>query len=82
MDARVIAEQLHLAISNALPGSEVEVTIGSPGHYTLRVVSREFEGKPTLARQRLVYAAIRELMAGDAAPVHAIDRLTTHTPAS
>lgn len=80
MDAQTIALQLHEAIEAALPGCEVEVTIGSPGHYTLRVVWGEFAGKGTLARQRLVYGAIRELMAGDAAPVHAIDRLTTLEP--
>jgi len=30
-----------------------------------------------LQSQRLVYAAITDLMSGDMAPVHAIDNLTT-----
>jgi acid stress-induced BolA-like protein IbaG/YrbA len=30
-------------------------------------------------QQQAVYAAIAPLMAGDAAPVHAIDRMTIHT---
>jgi acid stress-induced BolA-like protein IbaG/YrbA len=77
MDAEAIAEQLHRAILAKLPGSEVEVTIGSPGHYSIAVTSAEFIGKNTLARQRLVYAAITPLMAGDSAPVHAIDKLVT-----
>ncbi|MFV8754645.1 BolA/IbaG family iron-sulfur metabolism protein [Nannocystaceae bacterium ST9] len=77
MDAQAIAEQLHDAILAKLPGSAVEVTIGSPGHYSLAVSSAEFAGKTTLAKQRLVYAAITHLMAGDAAPVHAIDKLVT-----
>lgn len=80
MDAETIARQLHEAIVAKLPGSEVEVTIGSPGHYTIAVTSAEFVGKTTLAKQRLVYSAITSLMAGDAAPVHAIDKLITREP--
>ena len=75
-----IAKQLHEAISTKLPGSTVEVTIGTPGHYTLDVTSSEFEGKSLLAKQRLVYSAITHLMGGDDAPVHAIDKLHTRTP--
>lgn len=77
MDAQAIAEQLRQAILAKLPDGEVEVTIGSPGHYSLAVTSTEFAGKNTLAKQRLVYAAITHLMAGDSAPVHAIDKLVT-----
>lgn len=80
MDAQAIAEQLRNSILAKLPESEVEVTIGSPGHYSLAVSSAEFAGKTTLARQRLVYAAITPLMAGDAALVHAIDKLVTSEP--
>ena len=75
-----IAKQLHEAITTKLPGSIVEVTIGSPGHYTLEVTSAEFAGKKLVAKQRLVYSAIATLMSGDQAPVHAIDRLITHVP--
>ena len=75
-----IAKQLHEAIVAKLPGSIVEVTIGSPGHYALDVVSAQFEGKKPVAKQRLVYSAISHLMGGDDAPVHAIDKLTTRLP--
>lgn len=75
-----IAKQLHEAIAAKLPDSTVEVTVGSPGHYSLEVRSTQFEGKTPLAKQRLVYGAIAHLMAGDAAPVHAIDRLVTNLP--
>ena len=67
------------AVLQALPEARVEVS-GAGGHFEIRVVAREFEGKATLARQRLVYAAIAHLMRGDGAPVHAIDRLDTATP--
>ncbi len=80
MDAETVARKLHEAIVAKLPDSKVEVTIGSPGHYSLAVTSSEFAGKNTLAKQRLVYSAITPLMAGDAAPVHAIDKLITREP--
>ena len=75
-----IAKQLHEAIVAKLPGSTVEVTIGSPGHYSLDVTAAEFAGQKPLAKQRLVYDAIAPLMKGAEAPVHAIDRLTTLAP--
>ena len=81
MSAEAIAKQLHEAITAKLEGAQVEVEIGSPGHYALRVTSAEFEGKSRVAKQRLVYSAIAHLMAGDAAPVHAIDKLDTILPA-
>jgi acid stress-induced BolA-like protein IbaG/YrbA len=64
------------AIAAKIPGARVEVT-GGGGHYAIDVASAEFAGKSMLACQRLVYEAITHLMAGDRAPVHAVDRLTT-----
>lgn len=71
--------RLREAIAGALPGAEIEVA-GSGGHFTIRVVSPEFDGKNSLARQRIVYGAIGHLMRGEGAPVHAVDRLITETP--
>jgi len=73
-----VIDQLTEAIESAIEGAAVQVT-GSGGHFEISVVSNEFEGKNTLARQRLVYGAIAHLMKGDAAPVHAVDRLETRT---
>jgi acid stress-induced BolA-like protein IbaG/YrbA len=67
------------AIAEALPGAQIQVQ-GGGGHFEVAVVSEAFEGKRTLARHRLVMAALAPLMAGDSAPVHAIDRLVTNTP--
>jgi acid stress-induced BolA-like protein IbaG/YrbA len=75
-----IAATLRARIEAALPGALVEVTPQSPGHFSLAVESAAFEGEPRVRQQQLVYAAIRELMEGDAAPVHAIDRMVTRTP--
>ena len=39
------------------------------GHFTVRVVSTAFAGKPPLARHRAVYAALGEMMQTD---IHAL----------
>jgi len=72
-------EELRQAIQSALPESEVRIS-GGGGHFEIRVVSSAFEGKNSLAKQRMVYAAIAHLMQGDRAPVHAVDRLETLVP--
>ena len=66
-------------IAEAIPGCTVEAT-GGGGHYEITVRPEQFEGKNRLARQRLVYSAIKDLMAGHDAPVHAVDRMLTHAP--
>lgn len=76
---REIVAQIEDAIRKALPGCEVSAS-GAAGHFEIRVVSSAFEGKRTLEKQRMVYGAIAHLMAGDAAPVHAVDKLETLTP--
>jgi len=72
-------EQLKVCIAEALPGATIDVT-GGGGHFTIAVEASQFEGKNTLAKQRLVYSAIKDLMAGADAPVHAVDSLTTTIP--
>jgi stress-induced morphogen len=67
------------AIERAIPGSVVQVQ-GGNGHYTIAVVSSAFEGKNTLARHRMVLGAIAHLMAGDLAPLHAVDSIDARTP--
>jgi acid stress-induced BolA-like protein IbaG/YrbA len=75
-----VSEQIRDAIIGNLPGANVRVTPGSPGHFTIAVVAEEFRGKQRLACQRLVYKAIAPLMSGERAPVHAVDSLETSTP--
>ena len=75
-----VLDELRRALKTALPDAAVEVEAGSPGHFTLSVVSAAFAGLPRVRQQQRVYAAIAHLMAGDAAPVHAIDQLITRTP--
>jgi len=77
MDAQATAQALRSSIQTAIPSAIVEVAPASPGHYALVVKSETFRGRTMLECHRLVYAAIAPLMAGDAAPVHAIDSLKT-----
>lgn len=73
-------EGLRAAVAGALPGATVEARTTGPGHFELRVVAEAFRGKSRLEQHQMVYRAIAPLMAGDAAPVHAVDRLVTETP--
>lgn len=75
-----VPRRIEDAIRGALPDARVEVRAGGAAHYELRVVSEAFRGKSMVQQHQLVYGAITPLMAGDAPPVHAIDRLTTATP--
>jgi acid stress-induced BolA-like protein IbaG/YrbA len=75
-----VSQVIHDAILASLPGATVVVTAKSPGHFDISVVAEEFRGKTRVACQRLVYKAITPLMAGDRAPVHAVDQLETRLP--
>jgi acid stress-induced BolA-like protein IbaG/YrbA len=72
-------DQVQASIEAALPGADVSVS-GGGGHFEIRVVSAAFEGLNTLKKQRLVYSAIKGHMAGDSAPLHAVDKMITLTP--
>lgn len=75
-----VAQQLANAIRKALPDAQVEASAGSPGHFELAVTSSALAGMSRVKQQQAVYAAIAHLMAGDSAPVHAIDRMSIRTP--
>lgn len=59
---------LHAGHAGARPGGE--------SHFRALVVAARFEGKGRVERQRMVYAALGELMSG---PIHAL-ALRTLTP--
>ncbi len=40
------------------------------GHYLLQIVTSEFTGKGTLARHRMIYSALGEMMQGE---IHALN---------
>lgn len=75
-----VCDALRHQIAATIADAVVEVRANSPGHYEIEVTSKAFGGTSRVQQQQLVYAAIKDLMAGNDAPVHAIDRLITKTP--
>jgi acid stress-induced BolA-like protein IbaG/YrbA len=74
-----VEDAITSSVSARIPDAVVAVS-GSGGHYRIDVVSAVFAGKSMLENQRLVLSAIKHLINGDRAPVHAVDSLTTRTP--
>ncbi|MET0717988.1 MAG: BolA/IbaG family iron-sulfur metabolism protein [Pseudoxanthomonas sp.] len=70
------AETIRKLIETGLPGAEVLVQGDDGVHFEASVVSEAFRGKLPLARHRLVYATLGELMGG---AIHAL-ALKTVTP--
>lgn len=75
-----VAERIEAAIRGTLPDAQIQVKAGGAAHFEVQVVSEAFRGKSMVQQHQLVYGAIAPLMAGDAPPVHAIDRLVTKAP--
>jgi acid stress-induced BolA-like protein IbaG/YrbA len=63
-------------IETGLPGAKAEVTGNDGVHFEATVVAGQFAGKLPLARHRLVYATLGDLMGG---AIHAL-ALKTVTP--
>jgi stress-induced morphogen len=74
-----IEDAITASVVGRLPDAVVAVS-GGGGHYRIDVVSTAFAGKSMLESQRLVLSAIKHLINGERAPVHAVDALTTRTP--
>ncbi|TAN05325.1 MAG: BolA/IbaG family iron-sulfur metabolism protein [Rhodanobacteraceae bacterium] len=70
------SEELKSLLEAALPGARADVVSPDDVHFQAVVVADVFTGKPTLARHRMVYAALGERMGGE---VHALS-LRTQTP--
>jgi acid stress-induced BolA-like protein IbaG/YrbA len=74
---------VHDAIREAVEAAIAESTVmvaGGGGHYEIDVTAAAFAGKSLLQKQRMVLTSIKHLMAGDRAPVHAVDSIKTHVP--
>lgn len=72
MDAETIAN----LIQTGLPDAQVDVQGDDGVHFEATVISAAFAGKMPLARHRMVYATLGELMGRE---IHAL-ALTTLTP--
>ena len=63
-------------IQAGMPGSQAQVT-GDGSHFEVIVISKDFEGKSLLQKQRLVMTAVREQI--DSGELHALS-IKTYTP--
>lgn len=72
MDSSVVQD----LIQRGMPEAKVEVNGPDGVHFEALVISPAFSGKLPLARHRLVYATLGELMGGE---IHALS-LRTLTP--
>lgn len=74
-----LMEQMRSKIEAALKAESVQVEDmqGDGRHVEIVVVSKEFEGKSAVNRQRMVYKAIWEELQEQ---VHAVDAMVTKTP--
>ena len=70
------ADRIRTLIEAGMPGARVEVEGEDGVHFEALVVSEAFQGKLPLARHRMVYATLGELMGGE---IHAL-ALRTLTP--
>ena len=70
------AATIQRLIEQGLPGSRATVHGADGVHFEAEVVSAAFQGKLPLARHRMVYATLGELMGG---AIHALS-LRTVTP--
>ena len=68
--------RIQTLIETGLPGAQAEVSGDDGVHFEATVVASQFAGKLPLARHRLVYATLGELMGG---AIHAL-ALKTLTP--
>ncbi|MBW2464289.1 MAG: BolA family transcriptional regulator [Deltaproteobacteria bacterium] len=72
-------DEIRQRIEEALPGAQVRVSdmTGGGDHYDVVVVADQFEGKLPIARHRMVYAPLKDVLGG---ALHAL-ALKTKTPA-
>jgi BolA protein len=62
-------EELELVDESAKHAGHAGAAPGGQTHWKLSIVSRRFAGQPTVARHRMVYEALGELMQK---PIHAL----------
>lgn len=70
------AARIQAMIEAGLPGAQAQVSGDDGVHFEASVIASQFAGKLPLARHRLVYATLGELMGGE---IHAL-ALKTLTP--
>ncbi|MGR3482627.1 BolA/IbaG family iron-sulfur metabolism protein [Salipiger marinus] len=75
------AAEIEKLIRTAFPQAKVTITdlAGDGNHYAAEVIDESFRGQNRVQRQRAVYAALKDKMAGSHGDLHAL-ALTTKAP--
>lgn len=77
----VPASEIERLILATFPDAKVEIRdlAGDNNHYAATVIDESFRGKNRVQQQRMVNAALAEILEGANAPLHAL-ALTTSAP--
>ena len=77
----VPASEIERLILATFPNAKVEIQdlAGDNNHWAATVVDESFRGKNRVQQQRMVNAALKEILEGQNAPLHAL-ALTTSAP--
>lgn len=77
----VPASEIERLILASFPNAQVEIRdlAGDNNHYAATVVDESFRGKNRVQQQRMVNAALKDILEGANAPLHAL-ALTTSAP--
>lgn len=73
--SEALSAEIQQRIETKIPNAKVQVINGSDKHYALIVISEIFKGMSQVKQHQLVYSAITDLMTGNDAPIHAIDKM-------
>jgi acid stress-induced BolA-like protein IbaG/YrbA len=71
------AREVQALIESGLPGAQVQVLSDDDTHFEAVVIAAQFDGKRTLQRHQLIYAALGPLMGRE---IHALS-IQARTPA-
>ena len=77
----VPASEIERLIKASFPNAKIEIRdlAGDNNHFAATVVDEAFRGKNRVQQQRMVNAALSEILDGPDAPLHAL-ALTTSAP--
>lgn len=77
----VPASKIESLLKDAFPGAKIEIQdlAGDDNHFAATIVAEEFRGKNRVQQQRMVNQALKSLLEGPNAPLHAL-ALQTSAP--
>lgn len=68
----IAPEKIKTLLQEAFPSAEIDVQGDDGVHLSAQVIATEFNGKSRVQQQRMVYAALGDLMDGSNGALHAL----------